>query len=890
METIAQLNMNLAGRYTVEREIGHGGMATVFLARDLRHDRLVALKLLNPELGAVLGAERFLSEIKVTANLQHPHLLPLFDSGEANGLLFYVMPYVEGENLRQRLEREKQLPTDEAIKIAVAVAGALEYAHAHGVIHRDLKPENILLQDGQPVVADFGIALAVSNAGGARVTQTGLSLGTPQYMSPEQATGDRVIDRRSDIYSLAAVTYEMLTGEPPHTGSTMQAIIARVLTDRPRSVRSMRPNVPEHVEMALDKALEKLPADRWSSARDLAEALQGRMTGGTVSRFAPASARGGTSARMKDPVVLALAALAVAGSIIAGMQWRAGRRADSATTVRFTLTLSNSVGAWTSTTQFTKLAIAPDGKVLAFIGAGESGQPRIYVRPIDDIHVRAVAGTDGAITVFFSPDGQSLGFVAGGSIMKVSLNGGTPVQVVGVPSGIQGASWGRNGKIIYSTNLHMWVVGDGGGASPRQVTTRDSTRRDQIELQPLFIGDGSLIVFASSPTTAAVTGKISVASLATGKIQVFDIPAIAPIGIVDNTLLYATTQGVMMAVPFDVARGRVVGTPVAIQTDVAGNQLTGAVQAAVSANGTFIYQSGSAVAQLMLVDAHGGGSPLIPDARAFGYPRFSPDGKKVAIGINTANRSDIWVFDIASKTPTRLTTEGNVNERPEWSPDGKRVLYRSDVNGRSAIWWRPADLSAPQTPVLARNGWNVFEAVVSPNGRWLVFQLDTTGADIYYVAMAGDSAAKPIAASPQFVEDMARVSPDGNWVAYVTDESGVQQVMVQPFPGPGARTQISVSGGGEPVWSHDGKRLYYRDNRQFIAATVQTGAGFAVTKREVLFDDHFLGSTLPHANYDVAPDGQHFLFLRPAEEAQLEVVYNWGAELRQRLSAKAAAQ
>ena len=230
-------------------------MATVFLARDLRHDRLVALKLLNPELGAVLGVERFLSEIKVTANLQHPHLLPLFDSGEADGLLFYVMPYVEGESLRARLEREKQLPTEEAIAIAVAVASALEYAHEHGVIHRDLKPENILLQAGQAVVADFGIALAVSKAGGARVTQTGLSLGTPQYMSPEQATGDRVIDRRSDIYSLAAVTYEMLTGEPPHTGSTMQAIIARVLTERPRSVRSQRPNLPEHVEIALDRAL-----------------------------------------------------------------------------------------------------------------------------------------------------------------------------------------------------------------------------------------------------------------------------------------------------------------------------------------------------------------------------------------------------------------------------------------------------------------------------------------------------------------------------------------------------------------------------------------------------------------------------------------------------------
>src|SRR5205814_5205388 len=216
---------------------GRGGMATVYLARDLRHDRAVALKLLNPELGAVLGIDRFLAEIRVTANLQHPNLLPLFDSGEANQQPFYVMPYVEGESLRRRLDREKQLPVDEAIRIAVSVADALEYAHAHGVIHRDLKPENILLQSGHPVVSDFGIALAVSNAGGARITQTGISLGTPQYMSPEQAAGDRAIDARSDIYSLGAMAYEMLCGDPPHTGSTIQAIIAKVITDRPRSLR-----------------------------------------------------------------------------------------------------------------------------------------------------------------------------------------------------------------------------------------------------------------------------------------------------------------------------------------------------------------------------------------------------------------------------------------------------------------------------------------------------------------------------------------------------------------------------------------------------------------------------------------------------------------------------
>ena len=237
MDPLGTLKTALSDRYRVERLIGVGGMATVYLARDLRHDRNVALKLLKPELGAVLGVERFLSEIRVTANLQHPHLLPLFDSGEAEGMLYYVMPFVEGESLRGRLDREKQLPVNEAIRVTVAVAGALDYAHRHNVVHRDLKPENILLQDGQPVVSDFGIALAVTNAGGTRVTQTGLSLGTPAYMSPEQATGDRVIDARSDIYSLAAVLYEMLTGEPPHTGATVQAIIARVLTDKPRSAR-----------------------------------------------------------------------------------------------------------------------------------------------------------------------------------------------------------------------------------------------------------------------------------------------------------------------------------------------------------------------------------------------------------------------------------------------------------------------------------------------------------------------------------------------------------------------------------------------------------------------------------------------------------------------------
>jgi serine/threonine protein kinase len=278
----------LAERYRIERELGAGGMATVYLAHDVKHDRKVAIKVLRPELAAVLGAERFLNEIKVTANLQHPHILPLHDSGEADSFLYYVMPYVAGESLREKLNREKQLSIEEAVEITTAVASALDYAHRHNVIHRDIKPENILLLDGQPVVADFGIALAVSAAGGARLTETGLSLGTPQYMSPEQATGDRELDGRSDVYSLACVLYETLSGEPPHTGPTVQAVIAKVVTDRPRVITELRETVPPHIAATLHKALEKLPADRFGSCAEFADTIR---TGILASPARPARTR-----------------------------------------------------------------------------------------------------------------------------------------------------------------------------------------------------------------------------------------------------------------------------------------------------------------------------------------------------------------------------------------------------------------------------------------------------------------------------------------------------------------------------------------------------------------------------------------------------------------------
>ena len=267
-ELLGRLQGARSDRYRIEREIGAGGMATVYLAQDLKHDRKVALKLMRPELSAVIGAERFLAEIKLTANLQHPHILPLFDSGEADSCLFYVMPFVEGESLRDRLSREKQLPVADAVRIATEVASALDYAHRHGVVHRDIKPENILLHDGRALVADFGIALAASKASGQRMTETGMSLGTPHYMSPEQAMGEREITARSDVYALGAMLYEMLTGDPPFTGSTAQAVVARVLTEAPRAMLPQRHTIPPHVEAAVRTALEKLPADRFATAAD----------------------------------------------------------------------------------------------------------------------------------------------------------------------------------------------------------------------------------------------------------------------------------------------------------------------------------------------------------------------------------------------------------------------------------------------------------------------------------------------------------------------------------------------------------------------------------------------------------------------------------------------
>jgi serine/threonine protein kinase/Tol biopolymer transport system component len=886
-DALLRLTEWLADRYRIDRELGAGGMATVFLAHDLRHDRDVAIKVLHPDLGAALGGERFLSEIRTTARLQHPHILPLLDSGSADGLLYYVMPLVTGETLRARLEREKQLPVDDAIHIAREVADALGYAHGLGVIHRDIKPENILLQGGHATVADFGIALAVQQAGGQRMTQTGLSLGTPQYMSPEQAMGERTIDARSDLYALAAVTYEMLAGEPPFTGPTVQAILARVMTEEPRALVAQRKAIPDHVDYAVMRGLEKLPADRWATAGEFAAALQGATathgsTGATRLR-GRSRASMGWNARLKDPLVLALACICLASVVFAA--WvRGNAPRESPEIVRFTIPAAqngrlSSIGTNT-------LAISPDGRTLVFVGEGIGQSQQLLTRPLDDVSPRVLPGTEGAYSPVVSPDGKWVAFVRANQVFKIAIDGTAPQLLAPVPGTFNGLTWSSTGDLIVSNNYSLWAIPQSGG-QPRELVKADRAVGEMYLVTPVSIDDANAVLYASSKTNSISASHIAIASLKTGQHTILDLLGTDPLGVIDGVLVYATAGGVIMGAPFDYRSRKVTGAPVQLVNNVSNNTTTGFARAALARSGTLFYQSGTQASEVVAVGADGSEHVIIGESRPYAFPRLSPDGRRIAMSIDAPDRRDIWLYELSSQTMTRFTSEGAANDRPEWTSDGRRVLYHSDRDVRSSIWARPADLSTAATRLVGGGRLDVFEAVTSPDMRNVVYQIDTVGADIYYHGLNGDTTPHSVSNEIKAVETMPRVSPDGRWVAFTTDESGQDEVVVQPFPEPGGRVQVSANGGSEPVWSRDGRKLFYRGDGHLMAARLATGPSFAVAARDTLFADVYQGAPNPHANYDVMPDGTHFVFLKAAAAGSMTVVLNWSSAMRAQMHASA---
>jgi len=878
MHTTEQLNTALAGRYAIDHLVGEGGMATVYLARDVKHGRKVALKVLKPDLGAIVGEDRFLAEIQVTANLQHPNLLPLFDSGAAHSLLFYVMPFVEGESLRARLDREKQLSIDDAIRIATAVASALDYAHRQGVIHRDLKPENILLHDGNPLVADFGIALAVSNAGGSRITQTGLSLGTPMYMSPEQATGDRAIDARTDIYSLGALTYEMLTGEPPHTGSTSQAIIARVLTEKPRSIRASRPSVPVHVAATVEKALEKLPADRWATAREFSEALSGArpvtVSASDAARAAAPTA-GSSRVRAREAIAWLLAA-----SGVAAVAYVATRHELVPVAARLIAELPDSLRMPAS--PFTHVAISADGRRLAVVG-GKGGSPSmVYVRSLDDPVFEPVRGSEGAGSVALSRDGEWVAFaVQPRKVLKLPIRGGTPELVA--DSAIA-PSWGDSGALVLLDGNAI-VLAPADGSKPRRLPVLDPADRTgayDYDSPSLLPGGGDVLVSQSSQSpSGADDRKLVLVSTTDGHVTDLNMSGFGGT-YVSGRVVFSRPQGMVFSAPFSLSKRAFTGPATLLLQGV--GVTSNSSEIAVAENGTLVYLSGRAVdlRSMVAVDRQGIEQPLSREDRLFGEPRVSPDGRHIAMRVGeSSDVGDVWIYDVGAGSLTPLTTDKH-SLRPEWSRDGSRIITIDAVSGdtilvRSRPWDGNGDVqtlqrgSAMVRPIATASigqphGWSAFRVNVSAIGDIMIAPNDSL------------QALRPFVATPAR-ELMPRVSPNGRLLAYSSNKSGRTEVYLRPIPGPGPEVPVSIGGGQEPVWSSDGTSLFYRGPSRMMVATVAEGPAPAVTKRDSLFIDRWDRSNA-HGGYDVFPDGKRFVMTRSAKAANgkpptLFVVLNW---------------
>ncbi len=853
----AQLSAALAGRYRIDRELGAGGMATVYLAHDLRHERDVAIKVLHPDLGAALGGERFLSEIKTTAKLQHPHILPLLDSGDADGLVYYVMPVVTGETLRARLERERQLPIADAIRIASEVAGALDYAHRHGVIHRDIKPENLMLHEGRPMVMDFGIALAVQQAGGQRMTQTGLSLGTPQYMSPEQAMGERTIDARSDIYALGAVTYEMLAGDPPFTGSSVQAIVAKIISERPTPLRRLRDTVPPGVEHAVLTALAKLPADRFATAAEFATALS------SSSAERPAE-WAGASPRRQALLVGVLAAGVVVASGLAAWGWlRQSSAPVQVTRVAIALPAGQDLR-----TQFFGFSfdISPSGDSLAYVGPGPGkGTTQVWIRPLDALEATPLKNTTGALSVQWSPDARSvIAVMSQRASSIVAIDGG---HVVPLPRAGD-ANWGPDGR-IYFVDGHGTILREAVGGTPDTLYRGDTSML--VTLPAAFPrGDGALYI-RTSKVGDAPKSEIVAVHFATGKTSVVG-PGVYARVLPSGALLFASQEGNVFTAPFDQTSARMTGAPVLVASvSMGGNAGRSYPQISVSNEGTLVYMAGDLQRErLAWLDPNGRLVRRLATEGAFWGMSLSPNGSRVAYTLRTDDRvsgagargvGDVWVEDLTTGARTRLTNQW-FSLRPSWSPDGKSVLYaRIGGSEEQALFERRADASAPERLIIAQKpfGHSVGDGRWFPNHKTLIVRTyaDPVGTNLY-TTVDGETDARPFAVSP--AQKLGPLpSPDGTLVTYVSDESGTNELYVEHFPGGGERLKVSNGGASAGRWSHDGRSLYYWDQRgKLIVASIMSKRALSVTgTREINADAAPSVSSLGSAaSFDVTADGR----------------------------------
>jgi len=855
-EILDRLSIALAGRYEIERQIGEGGMATVYLARDVKHGRQVAIKVLRPELAARLGSQRFLQEIKVTAGLQHPNILPLYDSGGTDDILYYVMPYVQGESLRVKMKHEGQLGVEDTVAISRSIAAALEYAHEHGIVHRDIKPENVLLQRGQALVADFGIALAVSAAGGERLTEIGMSLGTPHYMSPEQAAGDRALDARSDIYSMGAVTYEMLTGDPPHPASSLQAVVGKILSERPSPISQSRDLVPANVEAAVHRAIAKSPADRFTRASQFADALSN--PGFRLPITAETQATVTMAHRKPRGRLWAGGLTLLALGLLAGWLLRSATRSRTAPAAATSAVFFLPLDSLAAIPGYP--ALSPDGTALIY-PAGDAGSNRLYLRALTDPVPTPIPRTEGANSAFISADGQWVGFLADQSLKKVRLADGSDGIIAPYVEAMAGATWGEDDTILFAAlpKGSLFRVSAKGGTPVPLVIAGQA--RDSGFYFPHYLPGGRAILF----NTESTGGLLGVLDLATGERKTFG-RGLRPSFIEPGRVVYANPEGQLAWQEFDVDRLDLIGSPNLLAEELGVGP--GRAFYSVSRGGTLaIIRAAGTILDLAIYDRAGGSQILFRNG-GFWAPRFSPDGTRIAFGDRYPD--DLWIYDLATQSRRRFTLDGASNNDPAWSPDGKQLAFAVDRPTRKDVLVRNADGSGAERQLVVREGLQ-WPSDWTRTG-YLVFTdvpLDEDR-DIWAVKADGSEPPFPYLDTP-FIEKSGEVSPDGRWIAYDSNAPGRFEVFVSSFPKASAAPVIvSTAGGRNPRWAPDGGELYYWNEGRLIAARLALGNRPRVLGYSTVLQAPY--ASADHPNYDVHPDGKRFVVVTGRARPQRIIV------------------
>jgi serine/threonine-protein kinase len=892
------------GPYEIVHPIGAGGMGEVYKARDTKLNRDVAIKVL-PELFAADADRlaRFTREAQTLAALNHPNIASIY--GIEDRAL--VMELVEGEDLSLHIARGA-IPFAEALPLARQIADALEAAHAQGIIHRDLKPANVKVRpDGTVKVLDFGLAKAVGSAGSkdpastlensptltARATQMGMILGTAAYMAPEQAKG-RAVDRRADVWAFGCVLYEMLTGRRAFEGEDITDTLAAIVRAEPDWTR-LPAGLPTTVRVLVEKCLAKDLASRlfdMSVVRfllsDAAKTLAGAAAQPTVS--APSAA---PAPRRTAPLVLVAATAVLAiGATFGLMKWLgpdASASSSGASGALAHVTLALPEGDEIGEAFLRPLAISDDGARVAYVRLRD-GKTKVFIRTLSEPLAKALDGTDGGTSPFFSPDGQWLGFFAGGKLRKISVAGAASQPLADAPAH-RGGSWSTDGHIYFApTNSGtIWRVPEGGGAAT-EVTRKDPTTGEINHRWPHVVAGTDKLLFGVWTGPGDDEQSVAVQTIGTAGHHVLVRGANAPRYAKGPGVLIYSQLGELFAVswqPTATSLGQAV--PVAmpeLTSDSGGNEGSGNYM--VSGNGTLAYIAGGRgrnAKRLVWIDRAAKVEPAPWPERVYENAAISPDGTRAVVQIKEGTTT-LWIADLERHTLTPFASSPGSSQAPLWTHDGARIIYRGTRKGFRNLYWRPADGSGAEEQLTSKPDVVQTPTSVSADGRWLVFSENalqgTGGTGIWAMRLDGDHTPHHVFSAPAGELD-GQISVDGKWIAFEAPVSARQEIFVAPFPGPGARRQISNGGGVEPLWSRDGRELYYQSGARLMGVTVTPGTAFSASTPRVIHEGVFQKSINSNTPYTTTRDGQRFLRIQQVDPERVithvSLVLNWFEEV-----------